>query len=351
VAVMFLGVGRSVGEGIRTKVGTTPGDQGCGSSGVFRPTVGEPAPLMFTTVSTWTDVTDHECATADQVHLSIAPPSDPADAGRPFQLLVYEEPPLSQYALDQLPTPSTPTWTTLEPGPPHPVSPGTTPTNAPVVGDGSFALRLAPGRTQAVAVPLDWEQMLQAQLDAALPASVPSDDHLTVDVVSPMLGTSEVVFEGREPADWTPGPGEGPRRYRTGAQSHVISYANRDSYDATVNTASLPGIHYLLVTWHAAPDTPADRSLDASLTVQTTGTPVTGVPSYTEIDGLLPPAADSRLVDGTLQPPPADSSTTPASAEQDEPLPWRAIGAAAAAVLAIALLALLASQLRGRHRA
>ncbi|NHA01735.1 hypothetical protein G5V59_23985 [Nocardioides sp. W3-2-3] len=82
VAVMFVGAGDSVGEGIRIQAGTTPGDQGCGSGGVFRPTLGEPAPVLFTNLTTWTDVSDHPCATARELHLTVGEPDESADAGR-----------------------------------------------------------------------------------------------------------------------------------------------------------------------------------------------------------------------------------------------------------------------------
>ncbi len=295
VAVMFVGVGGSVGEGIRVQVGTTPGDQGCGSGGVFRPTLGEPAPLLFTGLTTWTDSEDHPCALASELYLSVGEPDERADAGRPMEILVYEEPPLSSFQLDLLPVPEPLPWTPQRPAPrPREVPAGSSPTNAPVVRDGSYALRLRPGRTEVLAVPLDWDQSLQAQLDARLPAGAPAPEGIAVDVLSPMLGTSERAFTQDRPADWRV-PGAGGGRLRTGAQSQVVSYTHRNSYDASLTTETLAGIHYVLVRWTgtgsaSGPDVPATLSLRIS------GEPGDGVPSYTPVDGLTglttaPPAA------------------------------------------------------------
>lgn len=313
VAVLFVGAGDSVGEGVRLKVGTTPGDQGCGSGGVFRPTLGEPAPLLFTTASTWTDVTDHECATADTLYLSVGAPNDPADAGRDVELLVYEEPPLSAYAFDLLPPTVPPTWVALEPARNARNLPlGTTPTNAPVVRDGTYELELRPGRTVALAVPLDWDQSVRAQLDAVLPQGAPATDRISVDIVGPLLGTSKVSFAGGAPEDWTDGSRNGV--LRTGAQSHVVGYPNRDSYDAGLNTESLAGVHYVLISWTGADGAgPGAETLrvPATVTIATTGEPLDGVPAYTEVDGLIGPQPGSRLVDGTLERPAASEPPAP----------------------------------------
>lgn len=352
VAAMFVGVGDSVGEGVRVEVGTTPGDQGCGSGGVFRPTLGETDPVLFTTVSTWTDVDDHPCATAERLWLTLGAPDDPEDAGRDVELLVYEEPPLSDYNLDLLPEPEPLAWTPLTTAPPRDVPVGTTPTNAPVVRDGSYAVTLRPGRTAVLAVPLDWDQSLQAQLDARLPAGSPAPDGIAVDVVGPLLGTSEVSFTLARPDDWTvPPAGGGP--LRTGAQSQVVAYGNRDSYDATFTTEALAGIHYVVVRWTgtdaAGPDA-AGLRVPATLTLRTTGTAGDGLPAYTPGTGLAGPQATSRLVDGTLREP---AAAAPVAEPADDPVvPLGGRGLAAAALAGgLAALGLVVLRHRRAHRA
>lgn len=356
VAVLYVGAGDSVGEGVRLKVGTTPGDQGCGSGGVFRPTLGEPAPALFATASTWTDVTDHECATAETLHFSVGAPSDPTDAGRDVELLVYEEPPLSTYAFDLLSPTSPPPWVALEPARNARNRPlGTTPTNAPVVRDGTYDVELRPGRTAALAVPLDWDQSVQAQLDAVLPPGAPATDQIDVDIVGPLLGTSNVIFaDGAAPEDWTEGPRTGT--FRTGAQSHVVGYPNRDSYDAGLNTASLAGIHYVLISWTGTDETaPGAETLrvPATVTIATTGEPLDGVPAYTEIDGLIGPQPASRLVDGTLQRPAPDDPSAPAPDPDSSPSARQLLllgGLALAGALLLLLGRLRRRSASGRHR-
>lgn len=360
VAAMFVGAGDSVGEGVGIQVGTTPGDQGCGSGGVFRPTLGEPEPVLFTTVSTWTDVDDHACATAEQLFVTLGTPDDPADAGRPVELLVYEEPPLSDYNLDLLPEPEPPAWTALQPAAsPRAIPVGTTPTNAPVVRDGTYAVPLRPGRAAVLAVPLDWDQSLQAQLDARLPAGSPAAGGITVDVVGPLLGTSQVSFTRERPDDWTVPRGGGP--LRTGAQSQVVAYGNRDSYDATFTTEALAGIHYVLVRWTGTDEAgPAAAALrvPARLTLRTTGEAGDGLPAYTPATGLVGPQATSRLVDGTLQEPAAEEPVAAPADDPVVPLGGRGLAIAAlaggAAALGLVLLrhrrAHRAAGSHGRHR-
>lgn len=358
VAVLYVGAGNSIGEGVRLKVGTTPGDQGCGSGGVFRPTLGEPAPVLFTTVSTWTDVIDHECAVADGLYLSVGAPNDTADADLPFEILVFEEPPLSAYGFDLLPVPDQPTWTPLVPTDrPRDLPLGTTPTNAPVVRDGTFGLELRPGRTLVLAIPLDWDQSLQAQLDTVLPKDAPATDGISVAIVGPMLGTSQVPFTDGTPEDWTE-PRTG--RFRTGAQSHVVAYPNRDSYDAGINTESLAGIHYVLINWSGTAAagtaetgaTEAAVSIPATLTLVRTGEARDGVPAYTEVEGLLGPQAGSRLVDGTLQAPVADARPTAIVASDDGPAPELLVAGGLALVSALLFLLRRVHHhvKRGRHR-
>ncbi len=352
VAAMFVGAGDSVGEGLRIEIGTTPGDRGCGSGGVFRPTLGERAPVLFTTVSSWTDVDEHACATAEALFLTLGAADDPEDAGRAVELLVYEEPPLSDHKVGLLPEPEPPTWSPLAPAEgPRDVPVGTTPTNAPVVRDGSYAVTLRPGRTAVLAVPLDWDQSLQAQLDALLPAGAPVSDGITVDVVGPLLGTSQVSFTVERPADWTV-PGSGGGRLRVGAQSQVVAYANRDSYDATFTTEALAGIHYVVVRWtgtgDAAPDA-AGLRVPATLTLRTTGEAGDGVPGYTPATGLIGPQAGSRLVDGTLQEPPAPEPVTQPADDPVVPVGGRGLALAALGGGAAVLALVLARHRRARH--
>lgn len=254
VALWFTGAGESVGEGVRLSLGTAPGDERCGSGAVFRPTLGEPAPLLVTTVSSWTDTAEHPCTTADALTVTVGVPSDPADRGRTATLLVHEEPALSSYAFELLDEPVTPGWVPPPPTDPRPLEAGRTPADAPVVDDdGSYEITVRPGRTALVALPLDWDQTLRAQT---------GDDTLAVHVLGPVLGASEASTE----------PGR--------AQSQVVSYRHRDSYDVTAAGASLAGVHYVLVS---APG--ARRAVTTTLTLARSGVAGAGIPDYA--DGSL----------------------------------------------------------------
>jgi hypothetical protein len=302
--------------------------------------------VLFTSVSTWTDVADHECAVAQDLHLAVGVPGDPADAGRQVEILVYEEPPLSQYSFDLLPEPTSPAWSAVTPAAaPRRVAPGTTPTDAPVVGDGTYALTLRPGRTAVLAVPLGWDQSVRVQLDARLPAGVPYPEGISVDLAGPMLGTSQVSFAEEAPQDWTVSPRAG-EDLRTGAQSHVVSYTHRDSYDATLNTASLAGIHHVLVSWTGTAAKAGGPAVRARLTVATSGTTGPGVPAYTPVGAMVGPQAASRLVDGTLRAPPLDELDEPGEpgapdAREDAgagPVPAVLLGVAGAGLVLLLVL-------------
>lgn len=305
VALWYVGAGDSVGEGVRLTIGTTPDSTGCGSGAVFRPTLGEPAPLLATSASTWTDEPEHPCGTAEELFVTVGPPSDPDDRGRAATLLVYEEPPLSTYAFDLLREPAAPAWSPVEhDGAQRDIEPGTTPADAPVVGPGGVAVPLRPGRQAVVAVPLDWDQDLRAQVD--------DSPDVTVTILGPLLGEDVASSE----------PGR--------AQSYVASYLHRNSFDPTRAGASLAGVRYVLVGLppEAAPTT-------VTLNVAVDGSAGDGIPDYAAADGVLPPRADSRLVDGSLAPPATAPGPGPGendSADDRAPAPvW--IGAGALVVL------------------
>ncbi|GAA1530693.1 hypothetical protein [Nocardioides humi] len=304
VALWYVGAGDSVGEGVRLTIGTTPTGTGCGSGAVFRPTLGEPAPLLYTTASTWTDEPDHPCGTADELHVTVGVPSDPADRGRDAVLLVHEEPPLSSYSFDLLREPPAPTWTPLDAEPePDAVTPGTTPADAPVLGPGSHAFAVRPGRTALVAVPLDWDQSLRAQVDGSPEA--------TVTILGPLLG-ADVASSG---------PGR--------AQSYVTSYLHRDSFDPTRSGASLAGVRYVLV------DLPAESpATEVTLSLAVDGTAGDGVPDY----GSL---ADS---------PPAQPAPDDTAEDTQDPSPAAWIGAGVALALVAAALVVRARRARRRRR-
>ncbi|TQK72366.1 hypothetical protein [Nocardioides sp. SLBN-35] len=276
VGLWYVGAGDSVGEGVRLTIGTTPADTGCGSGAVFRPTIGEPAPLLTTTASTWTDEAEHPCGTVEELFVTVGVPSDPLDGGRAATLVVEEEPPLSAYAFDLLREPADPAWEPVDPGPSaEPVAAGATPADAPVVEPGSYEVRVRPGRQAVVGIPVDWDQSLRAQVDGSTEA--------TVTILGPVLG--------EDVASSAPGQ----------AQSWVTSYLHRNSFDPTRAGASLAGMRYVLVGLppNAAPAT-------VTLTLAVDGSPGDGVPDYAVASPSGSPSSD-RSADPTDD----DSAPTP----------------------------------------
>lgn len=273
LALWYVGAGDSVGEGVRITVGTTPDDTGCGSGAVFRPTLGETAPLLTASASTWTDEPEHPCAVAARLYAGVGVPSDPADRGRPATLLVYEEPPLPAYSFGLLREPVLPDWAPPAPRPSsRPVAVGTTPADAPLVAAGSHPLTLRPGGRAVVRVPLDWDQSLRAQVDGSPEA--------TVTILGPLLG--------EDVASSAPGR----------AQSHVVSYLHRDSFDPTRSGASLAGERYVLVDLP-----PRARPAEVTLRLAVDGSPGDGVPDYATAPHADAPDATDGREDGGLSAP------------------------------------------------
>ncbi|MBM7519244.1 hypothetical protein [Nocardioides nitrophenolicus] len=306
VGLWYVGAGDSVGEGVRVTIGTTPADTGCGSGAVFRPTLGEPAPLLTTTVSTWTDQPDHPCGTAEELFVTVGLPSDPADRGRAATLVVEEEPPLSTYAFDLLREPAAPTWRPLAADPSaEPARAGTTPADAPLVAAGSHQVALRAGRPAVLAVAVGWDQSLRVQVDGSAEA--------TVKILGPLLG-EDVASSG---------PGR--------AQSHVTSYLHRDSFDPTRAGASLAGDHYVLVELPLGA-TPAK----VTVTLAVDGVPGDGVPDY---------GGPGRVHTGTVAP--TESKPTESKGDDGTPVAmW--VGAGALAVLGVVVLTRRGARVRGR---
>ncbi len=325
LALWFIGAGDSIGEGASLSVGTTADDTDCGSASVFRPTVGEPEPLLVTSASTWTDQPEHPCGTADELFVTVPPPRDPSDIGRAATLMVYEEPPLSVFSFGLLDEPTTPTWAAPESGPSERIDAGTTPADAPILAPGTVDLDVQPGHTAVVGIPLGWGQGLRAQVDGNPEASV--------QILGPMLG-KDVAATGTDD--------RGAR-----AQSWTTSYVQRNSLDPTRAGATLAGVHYVLVSVPASA-----AAIGLSLTVAVDGGSGDGTPDYILGNTTLAPRGDSRLVDGTLIPPAVASPDTPTdeSSASASAADTRTAIVATAAILLAGAAALVVRRERRRHR-
>lgn len=264
-------------------------------------TLGDGSRLIFG--STHSADTDPEapCNTADELFFDTESGGRDtgAVAGKPVQLMVYEEPPLGAAALDALPAqPDPPTWTDLTPGEPTTgLIPGSAIANAPIVEDGTYSFDINPGENQVIGVPVGWGQHLQAQFDARLTDEIRSEwgvgAGIELDVIGPLGGEATVDLGSKDPESWcAPGLLQNcPDAWRTGTLSSVIAYRNRfDNADAEASTG-LPGVHYVRVQYGL------DENINVpyTLTIETVGEDGEGEPDYEKVSGLTAPTADLNL--------------------------------------------------------
>lgn len=300
-----------------------------------------------------------ECNTASTLWINVKQTSSRRDfAGEPVEIAVYEEPPLADPSGADLPAaPEQLTWTTLSPGSPTPdVVPGTAISNATVVTDGTYQLDIVPGETQVIAVPLDWGQNLQAQLDGTLTREhrASSFDAPWVQVLGPVrqaVDTDEYGTDSK-PADWTsrtPTLDDDATAYRTGSQSYTIGYRNRSQNEAHLNGSSLAGRHYVQVSYGADNEAP----LAYTLTLQTNSQAGSATPQYDEIDRLAVPEANSPLVTASAES--AATATTPGNVQvADKPAESSGFPAMPVALGALGVVAIIGAGvvlLRGRNTA
>ncbi|MDF9716700.1 VWA domain-containing protein [Nocardioides sp. ChNu-153] len=275
----------------------------CDTGSAFDSSIGEQRPVFYASADSGRDP-DAECATADRLVLTVREAQANVGQGAAFELAVYEEPPLADPAEatgEPLPDPA---WSPLEPGAADDsVVPGTSLSSAPVVGDGSYALDINAGETQVLAVPLDWGQHVQAQLDATLTGPVMEaaaiGSQLRVSFIGPLRDAASADLTGSDaPADWTTGALANltDPAYRTGALSRTVAYPQRFAFGPEKGS-SVAGLRYVAVNLAVRGD---EANQPYTLTIRTGGTAGEGTPEYEEVDGLEPPAADSALVSSAV---------------------------------------------------
>ncbi|MEO9326112.1 VWA domain-containing protein [Nocardioides sp. C4-1] len=287
-------------------------------------------------------------------------------AGQPLEIAVYEEPPLADPG--NPPAAVAPlddgAWVPMTPEPrPTEVVPGTSLASAPVIGEGSWSADIQPGEAQVFAVPVDWGQDVQFQLDtrvtpeAAAAAAVGSDLGLTV--VGPVRSRDEVDYYAQEPPSWTTtafgniAPGT---PFRIGARSQPVGYDHRFALGAEAGS-SVAGLRYVQVAYNVRGD---DANLPYTLTVRVNGEPGAGAPEYDESAGLPVPAADSPLVgdavadddSGAVEPREDDAGADDAGSDasgtvRDEGSgTWTLVAGGAGALFVLALVAVVVRRRR-----
>lgn len=342
----------TVGDGVNLALYPASDVEGvsCVATVAFGNAVGQSKPFFFGGISTWQEDAEHPCNTDDEVVLKIDS-FTAVNAGKPIEIAVYEEPPLAGGADRELqPAPEDEPWSPLEPSsdPADDVVPGSSLASAPVLEDGSYTLDISQGETQVFAVPLDFGQHLQAQFDATLTAetvdSAVGGSGIRVEVIGPLRTDDGIPFYGEEPDDWTPGALANMRAgdpFRTGAQSHEISYLNR-AKSLSDRGPAMPGLRYVRVSFEARE---GSANQPYTLTVATSGEAGDAAPEY-DTSKLPAPEADSSLVSSPVQNVDTEATSADGDAGDDGGFPLLPVGLGAAGVLA--LLAAGALLLRSR---
>lgn len=353
VGVSYVGESGSAGESIYMSLfpGSKPDGMSCEAGSAFGNGIGSANPFHFDGISSWSATADNPCNTDDELVLTLKG-SNPANAGKPMEIAVYEEPPLADGADRDLdPAPDAPEWQTLEPSsnPTSDVVPGSSLASAPVLTDGSYELDINQGETQVFAVPVDWGQNLQAQIDMDLTQQTIDAAHVgygfTIDVVGPLRtddGNDRRAW-GR-PADWTEPlilATKAGTPLRVGTQTPTVSYLQRASAQ-TLRGAAVPGYRYVQVAFEA---NRGSNTQPYTLTLQTNGEAGDGAPDY-DTSELPAPEADSSLVSSPVQNADTEATSADGDAGDDGGFPLLPVGLGTAG--ALALLAAGALLLRSR---
>lgn len=337
----------SLGSGIVLEMRAPDGSLSCGRGSGFETAIGGTG-LVNGSVSSWTGGRSPECDEAEALYLNVKISVDADLAGSPFEIVVYEEPPLREGAAADLPPAQTEVaWEPMTPGDPTTtIVPGTSIASAPVVGPGTYRLDIRSGERQVVAVPLSWGQHLQAQIDATLSEGAYDGAGIysgfDVSVIGPTRSDAAVnLTYNEEPDDWTRSPfanmwTQDDKHWRRGAVTLPVTFLNRDSVVSGVPSAALPGYRYVDVGFsNTANDSAA---LSYTLTLEVFGEAQDG-PAYAEGGDAVVPDAEEVGAPPT-DPPARDSSgageRVDAASRETEGLPWLPIGLGAGGLLLVA---------------
>ncbi|MFC4785916.1 hypothetical protein ACT8ZV_15670 [Nocardioides sp. MAHUQ-72] len=262
--------------------------------------------------------TDHSaaCRQADSVVLRTAgtdvPPGD-------FQLLVWEEPAVTNEAM--LPEKSlSVVWspTAADPDPQEVVA-GRTFTDAPEVSGGTYAVHVDPGEPALLRVPLTWGQ--HAQVEATSTTRARGYASVEARWFTPLGGTlgATAYSGGPEARDITLDGSGDPAGWVT----PTVAWRNREG-PAKQAPAAFAGDYYLSIDT-APEDVPSD-GVDVTLTVATVTDYAPKPPEYAQDPPPMP------FVNGSS---PGERATSSSAADSGTP-PWPLVGGLFATAAAFA---------------
>ncbi|WP_167005251.1 VWA domain-containing protein [Mumia sp. ZJ430] len=338
--------GDSLGSGLVLDLTGTDGTTSCGRGTAFESAIGG-TNLVSGSVNSWSRAPKPVCDDAEELTLKIEISVDDSLAGAPVEIVVYEEPPLAEGTLAQLPAEEgTPQWEHMEPGTATAeVIPGSSIANAPVIQAGTYRLDIRSGERQVLAVPLAWGQHLQAQIDATL--TKPAYDGagawsgFDVHVVGPTRSDATATLFPNPPDDWRAGIPfgnmwiEDDKHWRRGATTVPVTYLNRASAKGEVSASTLPGYRYVDVGFVNRANDSAVITYD--LTVKVFGEEGAGAPEYADDASLLTPDTDDSGPAPTETSTDDDGDLTATAARDDgDDFPWLPVGVGFAGLLLVA---------------
>ena len=317
--------------------------------------------LITTAASSWkSDVAD-PCNTSEYVDVQVEH-SDDKMAHAPFELVVYEEPPVSD-AQSLSPATRSFRWQPMNGArATRPAEPGTSISDAPLLEPGTYDVEVMPGETQVFAVPVTWGEQLQVQ------ATVGRRRGGLGDLVTSSAGMELRVFDPvrRETSPLLDVPGmpesdirfDGDQPFNLYAAIPPVSYLNRT--DANLDAGSIAGLRFIEVdyTGGVTSDDPyllpyrltVEKLTDASVTEPEYDLSTLGAPPVPPPADLVDVAAvggqpqDEPSRSASASPAPTAGEAEPAAtrAAEDDRVPWW--------VAAVVLVAALLGYLLGRRR-
>jgi Ca-activated chloride channel family protein len=319
--------------------------------------------LITTSASSWKSDAEDPCNTGEYVDVQVAH-SDDKMAREPFELVVYEEPPVAD---PQSLGPATDsfTWKPMGGGRgTRPAEPGTSISDAPVLEPGAYDLDIMPGETQVFAVPVSWGERLQAQATVGprrggLGDLVSSSARMELRIFDPVRRETSPLLDVAGMPD-SDSRFDGDRPYNAYAAIPPVNYLNRA--DPDLASGSIAGLRFVEVNYTGGATSDDAYLLPYRLDVETAGDASVVEPSYDDSTLSAPPVPDpaelvamaavggaprteqSPSASPTPDQQPAEAGPTAASTD-DGGLTWLAIAAALLVLAAVALGFLL-----GRRR-
>lgn len=256
------------------------------------------------------------CAEAEYVTVKLPAPTDDDQVapGTPLQLLVWEEAPVTDAA--DLPPVSPPDWE----GPTASdertsVTAGTSPTDAPLLEDGSYVVDVRPAGANLLAIRLDWGQHAEVAArtvqrggsgeTASVIWHMPLGSYFSSDTAEGPYPENEPLQLGsRRPSEW---------------MSPTVAYRDRET--ARHGPAAVPGIYLVDIRTAVLS---AEPGMALEIDVQAAGE-VEGAPTYDAAGADLPPLPERTRAGAEEQGDGGDGSGDEAAGDAGSSRPWPAI--------------------------